>query len=241
MLFAPRVLPPLRPNVQEDPGPYSDWVKQREGARPGLAPSRTPNRTLRLVMVVEREPPPETVLTLRSLHEQTDTNWKLWAALPEAQHPNFASLLGAAGMHAASSNVEVLAVPGPVVASQMLDTALRGVTESDIALIFPGDVWAPDAVSTMASQLTPTAVVYADEDRMDAVGSHSSPRLKPGYSPEFLYTRRTRGDQWRWGRAWPDEWPRWVRLIPSRWSTILPSGRARALSARCTSPRCSAT
>jgi len=137
-------------------------------------------------MVVEREPPPETVLTLRSLQEQTDTNWKLWAALPELQRLNFASLLRASGAPSGSPNVEVFAVPGPVVASQVIDTALGGGADSDIALIFPGDVWAPDAVSKMASQLTPTDVVYADEDRTDADGSHWSPRLKPGYSPEFL-------------------------------------------------------
>ena len=137
-------------------------------------------------MVMEREPPPETVLTLRSLQEQTDTNWKLWAALPESQLPAFASLLRASGSHPGSPNVETFTVPGPVVASQVLDIALSEGTEPDIALIFPGDVWAPDAVNKMAGQLTSTDLVYADEDRMDADGSHSSPRLKPGYSPEFL-------------------------------------------------------
>ena len=141
---------------------------------------------LRLVMVMEGEPPPETMVTLRSLQEQTDTNWKLWTALPASQLPAFASLLRASGSHPDGPNVEMFAVPGPVVASQVLDIALSETTEADVALIFPGDVWAPDAVSTMAGQLTPTSLVYADEDRMDAEGSHSAPRLKPAYSPEFL-------------------------------------------------------
>jgi GT2 family glycosyltransferase len=186
VLFAPRVLPALRPDVQQDPGPYADWVTQRETARSSLAPRRTVTRTLCLVMVVEQEPPPETVLTLRSLREQSDPNWILRVALAEPHRPNFAALLRASGTHPGSPNVEIFAVPGPGGGSQVFDIAMNGGAETDVALIFPGDVWAPDAVSRMASELTPTDVVYADEDRTEADGSVSSPRLKPGYSPEFL-------------------------------------------------------
>ena len=186
MLFAPRVLPALRPDVQQDPGPYSDWVTQCETSRGSLAQGHTATRTLCLVMVVEHEPPPEIVLTLRSLKEQSDPNWILRVALAESHRPNFAALLRASGTHPGRPNVEIFAVPGPVVGREVFDIALIGGAETDMALIFPGDVWAPDAVSRMASELTPTDVVYADEDRTDADGSVSWPRLKPDYSPEFL-------------------------------------------------------
>ncbi|MBV8463949.1 MAG: glycosyltransferase [Acidimicrobiales bacterium] len=186
VLFAPRVLPPLRPNVQEDPGPYSEWVSQREGARQGVRPGETSDRLLRLVLIMEGAPPPETVLTLRSLQRQSDTRWKLWAALPDRHQLDFASLLRAAGLGSGGPDVEVLPVAGPVVTSEMLDLALGADADTDVALIFPGDVWAPDAVRALRSRLAPASAVYADEDRLDADGSHSSPRLKPDYSPEFL-------------------------------------------------------
>ena len=53
-------------------------------------------------------------------------------------------------------------------------------------MLFPGDVWAPDAVAQLASSLSPLGVVYADEDCVTGAGTHVDPRLKPAYSPEFL-------------------------------------------------------
>jgi GT2 family glycosyltransferase len=57
---------------------------------------------------------------------------------------------------------------------------------SPISLLFPGDVWAPDAVAQLTHSLSPTSVVYADEDSVTAAGEHVNPRFKPDYSPEFL-------------------------------------------------------
>ena len=53
------------------------------------------------------------------------------------------------------------------------------------ALVFPGDLWAPDAVSLLADELLHHDVVYADEDRIDAGGLHCDPRLKPATPPTF--------------------------------------------------------
>ena len=53
-------------------------------------------------------------------------------------------------------------------------------------LIFPGDLWPPDAVELLASQITPTNVVYADEDVIRADGFQGAARLKPDFSPDFL-------------------------------------------------------
>jgi GT2 family glycosyltransferase len=41
-------------------------------------------------------------------------------------------------------------------------------------------------VALLAEHLARHDVVYADEDRIDAGGLHCDPRLKPGYSPDFL-------------------------------------------------------
>ena len=55
-----------------------------------------------------------------------------------------------------------------------------------VALIFPGDAWAPDATALLSAALTPTGVVYADEDRLLHDGTYGRPRLKPDFSPDFL-------------------------------------------------------
>ncbi len=55
-----------------------------------------------------------------------------------------------------------------------------------VAVIFPGDVWAPDAVALLGAAVTPMGVVYADEDQLMADGTYGTPRLKPDFSPDFL-------------------------------------------------------
>ena len=57
---------------------------------------------------------------------------------------------------------------------------------SDMALIFPGDIWARDTVTQLADALNGDGVAYADEDCLDDNGTHVAPRLKPAFSPEFL-------------------------------------------------------
>ncbi len=52
--------------------------------------------------------------------------------------------------------------------------------------MFPGDVWAPDAVALLGGALSPLSVVYADEDQQLEDGTHRAPRFKPQYSPDFL-------------------------------------------------------
>ena len=70
----------------------------------------------------------------------------------------------------------------------LLQLGVSADGSSTIALVFPGDLWAPDAVALLAEQLLQHDVVYADEDRIDADRLHSDPRLKPGYSPDLLLT-----------------------------------------------------
>jgi GT2 family glycosyltransferase len=55
-----------------------------------------------------------------------------------------------------------------------------------VALVFPGDLWPPDAVALLAARITPTNVVYADEDVVEPSGFQGSARLKPAFSPDFL-------------------------------------------------------
>jgi GT2 family glycosyltransferase len=78
------------------------------------------------------------------------------------------------------------------------------------ALIFPGDVWAPDASALLSAALTPTNVVYADEDAVGTDGTPTAPRLKPDFSPEFLLTSAYVGRPLAMGAVVADNLPRLV-------------------------------
>jgi GT2 family glycosyltransferase len=68
----------------------------------------------------------------------------------------------------------------------MLAAGLAAASGDDVALLFPGDVWSPDAVRLLSAALAADGVAYADEDVLDGDGRHLDPRLKPAFSPEFL-------------------------------------------------------
>jgi GT2 family glycosyltransferase len=76
--------------------------------------------------------------------------------------------------------------------------------------LFPGDVWAPDAVALLSATLTPTGVVYADEDVLQADGTWGAPRLKPQFSPDFLLSSAYIGRPLAMGAAVADHLPRLV-------------------------------
>ncbi len=70
--------------------------------------------------------------------------------------------------------------------AELLSLGMAEYHDTPVALIFPGDVWAPDATALLGASLTPRGVVYADEDRVVTDGSYAMARLKPDFSPDFL-------------------------------------------------------
>ena len=186
VLFAHRVLPPLPPDVMHDPVPYAEWVQRREERRPLQFVARPDAARLHLVMAIAGEPPPETVRSLHALQRQTSTNWMLTVVLESSWQTAFTALLGVSGLQRTSQRVRVEIAPDGSPPSHMLHLGLGANSGSNVSLLFPGDVWAPDTVAQLASALSPTSVVYADEDAITPQGEHVDPRLKPAYSPEFL-------------------------------------------------------
>ena len=89
---------------------------------------------------------------------------------------------------------------------ELLRAGLAAHRGDNVALVFPGDVWAPDAVALLSAALTPTGVVYADEDRLAPDGA---PRLHRASSPA---TRPSSSS------------PRPTSDVPSPWA---PASRAR--------------
>jgi GT2 family glycosyltransferase len=183
VLFAPRTLTALRADVAEDPIAYDTWVRQRVGERlrGGQAPPQT--LSLHVVMVIDGAPPSETTESLVSLGAQTSTQWKLTVVAPQPWRTEVTSLMTGSGIRRPMQLVERPADTDP---GDMLVAGLLAAGSDDVALLFPGDVWSPDAVSILSSSLFPESLVYADEDSIDTDGRHFSPRLKPDFSPEFL-------------------------------------------------------
>jgi GT2 family glycosyltransferase len=186
VLFAHRVLPALPPDVAQRPGPFAQWVERREEERSLRFVVRPDAAPLHLVMVVAGEPPPETVPTLHALQRQTFSGWKLTVVVESSRQTAFTALLSVSGLQRTSQRVRVEVVDDASPPAQMLQRGCAVNGGSNISLLFPGDLWAPDAVAQLASSLSPRGVVYADEDTVTMVGGHLDPRLKPAYSPEFL-------------------------------------------------------
>jgi GT2 family glycosyltransferase len=186
VLFAHRILPALRPDVAQDPAPYSDWVRRREDRRPHQFPGSREADPLQLVMVIAAEPPPETVQTLQALQQQTTARWTLTVVVQNSWQTAFTALLSVSGLHRTSQRVRVICVEDASPPARMLGEGLTANARTNVSLIFPGDVWAPDAVAQLAGPLSARTVVYGDEDVIAATGEHVDPRLKPAYSPDFL-------------------------------------------------------
>jgi O-antigen biosynthesis protein len=184
VLFAPRELPPPGPDAAQDPRPYAAWVPLRETRR---AAARTPTGPhLKILMVLGGAPTTGTAATLQSLHAQTVNRWSLTIVAPEPELGSLARLVRSAVPRRSRRRIALLGAPAAAPANELLHLGLSETRGVGGALIFSGDVWAPDTVALLGVALQPDSVVYADEDRINSEGGHEDPRLKPEYSPDFL-------------------------------------------------------
>ena len=185
VLFASRELPPLPPDVGQDPGPYSEWVSRREDERRRTR-TTTKAPVLNLVMIVTGVVTGMIGRTLESLGRQTSDRWSLTVVAEESARPEVDVLVRSGTSLRTRRRVRTLGAPQGSPARDLLQAGIAANRGSPIALLFPGDAWAPDAVALIGAALGPTRVVYADEDVAAADGTHTAPRLKPDFSPDFL-------------------------------------------------------
>jgi GT2 family glycosyltransferase len=192
VLFAPRALPPLRPDVAHDPAAYAGWMLGRQELRSRQSPSWTPPSTagprLHLVLPIVGEPPVGTIDTLESLQHQTIDTWALVVVLQQAWHTDFTAQLAVSGVQRSIQRVRVEALEDGTDLADLVRAGFALGAGDPVALIAPGDVWAPDAVAQLCARLAPSTVVYGDDDDRTPAGSFDHPRLKPDYSPDFLLT-----------------------------------------------------
>jgi GT2 family glycosyltransferase len=208
VLYAPRALPPLLPDVSQDPGPYAAWSRSREDERVGT--TRSAGRAdLHLVMPVADADPAAIRRTLRGLRRQRG-GWSLTVVTPEDRLAEVGTLVHAAAALRDRRRVHLVGAGGSCGQRELLGVGMEATRGMPRALLFPGDVWAPDAVRQLSDALTPTGVAYADEDEQREDGTWAGPRLKPGFSPEFLLTTGYIGRPLAMGAEVADHLPRLV-------------------------------
>ncbi len=184
MLFAPRELPPLPPDVAEDPSAYSAWMATRPRTRTRASRPRSVP-LLRLITVVAGATAPTADQTLQALARQTSLGWRLEISTTPPWLDGVAKLLRSNRTTRLRKRVQVVVrEPDTPIAAQMTALfAARG--PESVALIELGDIWEPDTVATLAT-VGPDDVLYADEDLLLSTGEPVHPVLKPDFSPDFL-------------------------------------------------------
>jgi O-antigen biosynthesis protein len=184
VLFAPRALPPLPPDVSQDRGAYSAWVSRREQVRRRARPARASGPRLGLVLLADDAPLDAFRCTLTGLQEQTSKAWAMTVVAPTVRLAELATVLRRAPRHV-RRRLRIVGAAEGTPAAQRLAQALAAGDDGPVALIAAGDRWSPDAVALLRTVATPMGVVYGDEDRITPDG-YEAPRLKPDYSPDFL-------------------------------------------------------
>jgi len=186
VLYAPRGLPPLGPDVAQDLGRYRAWVAEREHGRLAAAGPPPPGPAITFLVAAGPGEAPAVLRTLRSLRNQTSRAWRLAVAERSASHGRLRTIVARlAGLAAAPGRIRVCPAPGASWADAM-DGLVAGVATPAVCVLDPGDTLAPDAVALLGGALVGADVAYADEDRVDGTGERHRPALKPEWSPDFL-------------------------------------------------------
>jgi GT2 family glycosyltransferase len=127
---------------------------------------------------------------LRSVRSQSFGDWELCLVDDGSAQPHVREVLERARRRDPRVRVEHRETNEGIVAAS--NDALAMARGEFVALLDHDDVLHPDALAHVAEAIdrTPEAdYVYTDEDKIDLAGRHSSPFLKPDWSPERLRTQ----------------------------------------------------
>jgi GT2 family glycosyltransferase len=160
-------------------------------------------------MAVVDDDPADIRRTLQSVRRQRG-GWSLTVVTAQDRLPELRALVHSGTALRDRRRVRVLGAGGPGDECELLGIGIEAGRGLPRALLFPGDVWAPDAVARLGAALTHANVVYADEDALGADGVGTAPRLKPDFSPEFLLTSAYVGRPLAMGADVADHLPRLV-------------------------------
>jgi GT2 family glycosyltransferase len=196
ILFAPRVLPPLRPDAAHDEERYRAWAADRDHSRlEGLA-GGSPALPVVVFMAVDAPEPALLERTLASLAAQSVVGWTLSVAVVGATDLSGSGAVDTAVTRAldtlgdAGRRVDVAeGTPAADALAAALSALPPNLAPGDgaVMVVWPEDELEPDAVERLAALLAATGapLVYADSDHVDAVGTRHTPVLVGDWSPDL--------------------------------------------------------
>lgn len=124
--------------------------------------------------------------SLRAVHSQIYTGWRLLLVLQEPQPPDFVAQCEG---YAADPRIQLLYVPALSNSSDPLSDVLGEFSAPWITFLDPGDILDRRALSSVARTIVDDKpdVIYTDEDQLDEEGrGRFEPNFKPGWSPHLL-------------------------------------------------------
>ncbi|MGP8058367.1 MAG: glycosyltransferase [Acidimicrobiales bacterium] len=192
LLFAPRELPPLRPDAAaEDPARYRDWVAAREAERLGAPTGLLPAGRIDVLIAVDRADPALLSACLGSVTGQTSHTWRL-SIVAVGETGDALDAVLAESQARWPDRVALRLVPAGVDTASAIGLAFEYSGAPTVLVLGQHDELAPDALSLLtraiegASASLRADIAYGDEDEADGTGALSRPVLKPDWSPDLL-------------------------------------------------------
>ncbi len=199
VLFAPRDLPPLGPDVAADLPRYRAWVDQREAerlagtVRPAIARPPTtdvapgpPVSGIAWLIVADHIDPDALRRTVRSVAGQTTDKWTLALAVVGDLGPENEAIVAPVLADLPVGRSVVVELPPETRMADAVGAVFAAGDTPAMALLDPGDELAPDATAVLIDALDGADIAYADEDDLGSGDGPTDPTLKPDWSPEML-------------------------------------------------------
>lgn len=194
ILFAPRVLPPLRPDAAHDER-YVEWARQRDLERLSSRDAVSevaPGASVAVLMVVDDTAGAELLeRSLGSLARQTAKGWHLSVAVTEGATPDAQAVL-AARLGDLGVPTRRTPLPAGAPAASGLAAALSAAwttppSDAGVLVLWLEDELEADALERLSGLLWSSGapLVYADSDHIDASGVRHGPVFVGDWSPEL--------------------------------------------------------
>ena len=173
--------------VPLDSNAYGRWLQRNsptaaEYAEMRAAAAAFPEKPLvSLLMAFDRADPQPLRRTIDSLRSQVYEQWEALLAIPASSLMSVKQALGEA---ADDARVQLVLSAAPTLAD-----ALRMARGDVVAFVEAGDALAAEALLEVVARLNAepaTAIVYSDQDSLDAGGRRTDPFFKPEWDPELL-------------------------------------------------------
>ncbi|MFI5351168.1 MAG: glycosyltransferase, partial [Elusimicrobiota bacterium] len=173
---------------------YEYWIKKNEPSARELARLRSEERRgddgTKFVLLLPIGPADRAAAvetTLSSIREQTDGRWEL--RIPRSASLD-AGVMDALKKISGDRRAKITESATPPAEAAALNSAFLNSAGDFVAVLEPGDVLAPFALSALlaASRARPEAdLLYSDEDRISVDGKRRfDPHFKPDWSPDLL-------------------------------------------------------